>query len=541
MTAGTFADIVFILTDDQDRVLGPAGYDPLGSLAAMPQLRRGLLEQGALVENFYVNTPICCPSRTEFFSGRYFHNVGPPTVTKGQLCMHADTSVVSNNNTGLFGLLARAGYNVGAFGKVTNDQQSMLKALAASGSAAYIDSPIEYNDYDGLGYYRHFPNGSSFVETLSTATPEFGTTYQTTQIGNRTLRWLDEAADGARPFFAYVGPHAPHYPAEPAPWHRHAFDSISAPRTPNYNVSSPDKAQHVAQNAPLSARAKCWEDQHFRDRWASLLAVDDLVRAILAKLGAAQLLERTFVLYSSDHGYKQGQWRIGTSKQHPYETDVRIPFLIRGPGVAAGTNLSSALGGSVDVLPTLLELAAGPAYVAAVAPDGRSLAGLLVPSLRPVLPPPPPPRGAYLNEYLSVGTYYNDHSTCWEDGTSTTDRCGGPMPRGPEGSDPKADCVESTEVGEGNCFFVDSTHSNSWRQLRLLNGTHDLNYVEYDPAWQFKTTGPTGAGLQHYELYDIRADPYQLENIYPAASNGTRAELHAMLARYWKCRAASCP
>ena len=65
-----------------------------------------------------------------------------------------------------------------------------------------------------------------------------------------------------------------------------------------------------------------------------MLAVDDLVGAVLQKLAAHSLMERTFVLYTSDHGYKQGQWRIGTSKQHPYETDVRVPFIIRAPGVS---------------------------------------------------------------------------------------------------------------------------------------------------------------------------------------------------------------
>ena len=94
------------------------------------------------------------------------------------------------------------------------------------------------------------------------------TPYQTTQLGNRTIRWLeailDEKSkeDGAeRPFFAHIGPHAPHYPAQPAPWYEHAFDHLCAPITPNYNISSPDKTQHIRQNPPLDERVKCWENQ----------------------------------------------------------------------------------------------------------------------------------------------------------------------------------------------------------------------------------------------------------------------------------------
>ena len=130
----------------------------------------------------------------------------------------------------------------------------------------------------------------------SSHSPEFGTTYQTSQIGNRTLRWLDaEALPDPRPFFAYIGIHAPHYPAEPAPWHQGALQGLTAPRTPNYNVSGEGKAQHVRQNPPLSARAKCWQDRHFRDRWASLLAVDDMVGSIIEFLGKRHVLNDTFV------------------------------------------------------------------------------------------------------------------------------------------------------------------------------------------------------------------------------------------------------
>ncbi len=587
-------NFVFILTDDQDRILGRDAYTALGSLEIMPTLKKRLLGEGAVVENFMVNTPICCPSRTEFFTGRYFHNVGPPNDEKGT-CMHADTTLAGDNRTGLFGLMAGAGYNVGVFGKVTNDQQRILTQMSVANSATTIDSPVNYNDFMGMTYY-HFSaaNGSHYTETLSGTAPIFGTAYQTTQIGNRTLRWLDGAidrslglttrggpggdaadADGGsaaadahkpQPFFAYIGPHAPHYPAQPAPWYEHAFDDVTAPRTPNYNLSSPDKAQHVRQNPPLNAAVECWENQHFRDRWASLLSVDDIIGAVYDRLEARGVLDSTYILYSSDHGYKQGQWRIGTSKQHPYETDIRVPFLMRGPGVRAGGNFTTQISGNVDVLPTMLHLAAGAAYVQAADPDGRSMAHFMVDG---VLDDDDHReddgrsggnggnggnggkwRDHFLNEYYSVGTYQNDHSQIWQDGSATSDACGtgrksGSGPRYPRagaaGYPPGAACVESTGVGDGNCYFVDSTHSNSWRQLRVMNATMNWNYVEYDPAWKFQSTDPTGAGLQHYELYDVATDPHQMHNIYGKASVATKTALHAQLTAYFGCRGASCP
>ena len=76
------------------------------------------------------------------------------------------------------------------------------------------------------------------------------------------------------------------------------------------------------------------------------------------------------------------------------------------------------------------------------------------------------------------------------------------------------------------------------RQLRVLNASMNLNYVEYDPAWKFT---PGGAPLQHYELYNLSADPYQMQNLYPTADEATRNALHAQLDAYWRCRGEKCP
>ena len=65
-------NVVLVLTDDQDLRLDgfSDAYTEHGSLAAMPIVRQRLMGEGAQLTNFFVNTPICCPSRTEFFSGQ---------------------------------------------------------------------------------------------------------------------------------------------------------------------------------------------------------------------------------------------------------------------------------------------------------------------------------------------------------------------------------------------------------------------------------------------------------------------------------------
>ena len=57
----------------------------------------------------------------------------------------------------------------------------------------------------------------------------------------------------------------------------------------------------------------------------------------------------------------------------------------------------------------------------------------------------------------------------------------------------------------------------------------------------FEATDESGAGLQHYELYDVDADPYQVDNIYSSTSNDIRTALHQQLDEYWNCKGKSCP
>ncbi len=172
-------------------------------------------------------------------------------------------------------------------------------------------------------------------------------------INSRTKRARTTArAPAVSTFFcAYLGPHAPHYSADSPPWARDRFNTLAAPRTPAYNTSvgQADKAHHVAQNPPLDEEAEKWIDVHFRDRWRAISGVDDMMDLMLDHLEAKGVLASTFVFFSSgecrpgqtvsrsiphmicsalyasqDHGYKLGEWRIGCSKQHPYESDVHV-------------------------------------------------------------------------------------------------------------------------------------------------------------------------------------------------------------------------
>jgi len=90
---------------------------------------------------------------------------------------------------------------------------------------------------------------------------------------------------------------------------------------------------------------------------------------------------------------------------------------------------------------------------------------------------------------------------------------------------------------EGSPWFVDDTQTNSFRTLRIDNSTATMIYTEFDPTYEFRSRG----SIQFFELYDLDRDPWSLTNIYGAATEGQKADLHARISKYFACSGASCP
>ena len=127
--------------------------------------------------------------------------------------------------------------------------------------------------------------------------------YLTSVIGNASLSWIAEQLRTDTRFLAIVAPHAPHVSATPAPWYETAFAEAKAPRTPSYNLSVPDNHWMIGQNPPLGSDQEAAIDLHHRDRWRTLLSVDDLVMEVHALLLDVGKLDQVTLLYTSDHGY----------------------------------------------------------------------------------------------------------------------------------------------------------------------------------------------------------------------------------------------
>ena len=130
------------------------------------------------------------------------------------------------------------------------------------------------------------------------------TEYQTSFIGNESIRWMKEQMDAGHPFFAMIAPHAPHVPSTPAPWYKGHFANYTAPRPPSYNYSAKDHHWLVRQQGIITDQQENSIDALFRSRWEALMSVDDLVEGVVAAVEEAGQSDRTFFMYTSDHGYQ---------------------------------------------------------------------------------------------------------------------------------------------------------------------------------------------------------------------------------------------
>ena len=113
-------NFVLFLTDDQDLMLG-GGFPLPGEegVTPMPKTKELLVENGITGTNFFIHTPICCPSRSELLTGRYFHNIkASPSRDASAACMHVNVSLVHNHTFAK--KLQEVGYTVGLFGKYLN-------------------------------------------------------------------------------------------------------------------------------------------------------------------------------------------------------------------------------------------------------------------------------------------------------------------------------------------------------------------------------------------------------------------------------------
>ncbi|WP_241255714.1 sulfatase-like hydrolase/transferase, partial [Candidatus Protofrankia californiensis] len=260
-SAATLPNILLIVSDDQ----------PKETQWATEKILNWVAGQGVRFTNGHSTTPLCAPSRSSIFSGRYAHNHG--VRDNG----HAYNL---NQNTTVQRYLKQAGYRTGLFGKYLN-------------SWNINDNPPHFEEWALLqpSYNNGTYNVNGTVQTING--------YTTNVIKNRTLSFLDKAATDTRPWFAYVTPYASHEPNTPAAQYADTVVPTWNGRPSVFETDKSDKPAYVQNSNNTLADAQALRERQLR----TLLSVDDAVQAFKDKLVALGQLSNTLVIYIPDNGY----------------------------------------------------------------------------------------------------------------------------------------------------------------------------------------------------------------------------------------------
>jgi len=349
--------IVVIVADDLDA----------RSVERMPRVAALLAEQGVRFDDSFATLPLCAPSRVSLLTGRYAHNHGV-RHNGGDGGGFAELRRGGGEAATVATWLKAAGYRTALLGKYLNGYPSGDPGYVARG---WDEWHAVYSDQGSNTYFGYSVSENGHATTRGTAAADYETDVLAAKAAELIARW---SAD-ERPFFLYVAPPAPHLPAIPAPRHASALEGVQAPRVPSFDEEDvSDKPAWVRQAGRLRRRQQTALDEQYRRRLQSLLALDDLVETVIAELARRGRLDGTYVFFTSDNGFFQGEHRILQGKAAAYEESVRVPLIVRGPGLPAGARRPHLVA-NIDLAPTLAEIAG--ATVPGDLVDGRSLAPLL--------------------------------------------------------------------------------------------------------------------------------------------------------------------
>ncbi|MDQ4042072.1 MAG: sulfatase, partial [Actinomycetota bacterium] len=448
-------NIVFVMTDDQTQE----------SLKVMARVRRDLIGRGTEFKRMMATYALCCPSRATYLTGQYSHNHGV-IHNAGQFggytrLDHANTLPI---------WLHQAGYKTIHVGRYLNGYGTQNPNIneVPPGWDTWV-STVDPSTFNFRQWVMN-ENGNLSLKPDLNRPDE----HQTDYLGRRAAEEIIRSGPSPQPFFLSLTFPAPHSGSpidpddppflrtpSPAPRHRDFFSQLRLPLTPDFNEADVfDKPQIVADRAPIDGAMFAAIQENYRQELESLLSVDDAVGSVIDALSRIGELGNTVIIYTSDNGFFHGEHRVPSEKILPYEPGIRVPMVIKGPGVPRGLKLGQLVG-NIDWAPTVLEAAKASAQRRL---DGTSLWRLLRDATR----------------------------------------------------EPGRELV--LENGRG---------VNSVPQFRALRNNRFL-YVRHD------TTG-------EQELYDLRKDPYELNNLEDSRRYARiRGLLSRRLRALQNCRGSRC-
>ena len=359
-------NIIFIMSDDHAaHAIGAYG----SRVNRTPHIDR-LAREGAVLLNVFATNSICTPSRATILTGQYSHVNGVTVFNR----FDSSRQTVAT-------LLQAGGYHTGMIGKwhLGSDPVGFDRWEILPGQGAYV-SPVFY---------------TATSETTYTGR------YVTDVITDRGIDFIRNRPR-SKPFFLMLHHKAPHRHWLPDSTHRRLFEDRWIPEPPtlwdtyatrtdalhenqqriddltrwDLKIQPPPGLSPEQVSAWYAVRPETvttvrgrdtmtltgeplvrWKYQRYMaDYLATVQSVDDNVGRLLAYVDQSGLSSSTIVIYTSDQGFFLGDHGM-FDKRFMYEESLRMPFLVRWPGVIKPGSRIEAMGLNVDFAPTFLDAA----------------------------------------------------------------------------------------------------------------------------------------------------------------------------------------
>lgn len=384
-------NVLMILVDDLKPAMGCYG----DKIAVTPHMDR-LASQGMRFDLAYCNQAVCAPSRFTLMLGAH-------STSTGLYGLGSQLREILPNAITLPQYFARHGYRTESLGKVFHIGHGNHGDPASFMVPHFHDKVIEYLDPDStnggmltreeayftnqkLGQIRSLPRGAAF-ESPEVADIDYADGRVAAETVNRLAAAKQRRAADGTPFFIVAGFARPHLPfsAPKKYWDLYRPQDLPMPKHEDLPVDAPGVAGkrggEISNYKPVPADAnEAFGDELKRDLihgyYASMSYVDAQIGKVLSELDRLGLTEDTIVVLWGDHGFHLGDLGIWT-KHTNYEQANRIPILFSAPGRVASGASTRQLAESVDVFPTLVELAGLPDAEVPQSLDGVSLVPVL--------------------------------------------------------------------------------------------------------------------------------------------------------------------
>ncbi|MQA74651.1 MAG: sulfatase-like hydrolase/transferase, partial [Solirubrobacterales bacterium] len=386
-------NILVVMTDDM----------AAGDVALMPNVRRLLARQGTTFADAVDSFPLCCPARATFITGQYAHNHG----VAGNFYPYGWYGMKHRGNT-LPAWLDDAGYRTALIGKWLNGYgardahgevpagfdiwRGLLDVSAYDYFNFVMNRDGELRTWGDADFARKLvefakievtPNPAGLAGVFAKLEELFGPRpysywgaerprdYSPDVTGKVAENLVRAERKSRKPFFIWWSPAAPHREdvattlmgrpgpdPRPAPRYAERSSRYQLPRPPSFNEADfADKPSNMRDAAPPLSDAQIEQLQlDYEGRAGSLLAVDDHVGKLVETLRETDQLDNTMIVFLSDNGWMQGEHRIPGDKFLPYEESLRVPLIVRGPGVPAGRTVHGQVS-NIDFAPTLVDAA----------------------------------------------------------------------------------------------------------------------------------------------------------------------------------------